>query len=223
MAYLESVPGARVGIAAVDRVLASGGARRGPPALIEPRNEADATHIGIDRWLLVEGVADPVATMERLATLPEVEAATLDWVAFLAVVPADPLYSMHWGHNNTHQLLSYNWTNNNHETGSPVGTVGFDCNAQAAWTGRRGTAPSSVIIGIIDSGVQSAHPDLLQVTGFDFGDNDSNPDDNSRPAPVTAPRARGVAASRANSLGPPAPHPGCSIMPLKVANSAGTM
>ena len=34
-------------------------------------------------------------------------------------------------------------------------------------------------LAIIDSGVEVGHPDLRQVTGYDFGSNDSNPDDNS--------------------------------------------
>jgi len=212
-----------VGLEAVDRELRDGNAKAVRRALIEPLNVAEAERLGIGRWLMVElrgKNAEQVA--ERLARLPEVEAVSLDYVAFPAVVPADPLYSMHWGHNNTAQMLSYNWTNNNHETGSPVGTVGFDANAQAAWDGTQGFGSSSVIIGIIDSGVQASHPDLLQVAGFDFGDNDSNPDDNSSQAGHGTACA-GVAAARANSLGSVGIAAGCSIMPLKVANSAGTM
>lgn len=219
----ESVASRITGLAAVDRVLADGGVRSMHRAMIEPANVVEAERLGIGRWVMVE-LSSPRASemVARLKQLSEVEDATLDYIAFPAVVPADPLYSMHWGHNNTHQMLSYNWTNNNHETGSPVGTVGFDTNAQAAWDGSQGFGSSSVIIGIIDSGVQAAHPDLVQVAGFDFGDNDSNPDDNSSQAGHGTACA-GVAASRANSLGSVGIAAGCSIMPLKVANSAGTM
>ena len=221
--YREALPGAVVGLEAVDRELRNGGVSALRRAHIEPRNVAEAERLGIGRWMMVElrgGNAEQVA--ERLSRLPEVEAVTLDYIAFPAVVPADPLYSIHWGHNNTAQMLSYNWTNHNHETGSPVGTVGFDANAQTAWDGTQGFGSSSIIIGIIDSGVQAAHPDLLQVAGFDFGDNDSNPDDNSSQAGHGTACA-GVAAGRANSLGSVGIAAGCSIMPLKVANSAGTM
>lgn len=221
--YRELVPGNATGLAAVDRVLADGGVRTMRRALIEPANVTEAERLGVGRWLMVELVSPRAAELvDRLSRLPEVEAATLNYVAFPAVVPADPLYSMHWGHNNTAQMLSYNWTNGNHETGSPVGTVGFDANAQPAWDGTQGFGSSSVIIGIIDSGVQAGHPDLLQVAGFDFGDNDSNPDDNSSQAGHGTACA-GVAAGRANSLGSVGIAAGCSIMPLKVANSSGQM
>jgi hypothetical protein len=163
--YREEIPGAAVGLEAVDRVLRDGGTKAVRRAHIEPKNVAEAERLGIGRWMMVElrgKNAEQVA--DRLARLSEVEAVTLDYIAFPAVVPADPLYSMHWGHNNTAQMLSYNWTNNNHETGSPVGTVGFDANAQAAWDGTQGFGSSSIIIGIIDSGVQGLRP--AQSRGF---------------------------------------------------------
>jgi subtilisin family serine protease len=219
----DVLPGGATGLIAVDRVLADGGVRAIRRGLIEPRNVAEAERLGVGRWLMVELSSPRAAEMvERLARLPEVESATLDYMAFPAVVPPDPLHSMHWGHNNTAQMLSYNWTNNNHETGSPVGTVGFDANAQAAWDGAQGFGSSSVIIAIIDSGVEAGHPDLLQVTGWDYGDNDSNPDDNSS-SPGHGTACAGVAAARTNSLGTAGIAAGCSIMPLKVANSAGSI
>src|SRR5262245_35279139 len=147
--YREVVASGTTGLAAVDRVLADGGVRSIRRAMIEPRNVAEAERLWFGRWLMVELSSPRAAEMvDRLKRLPDIEDATLDYVAFPAVVPTDPLYSMHWGHNNTAQMLSYNWTNNNHETGSPVGTVGFDANAQAAWDGTQGFGSSSVIIGI---------------------------------------------------------------------------
>jgi subtilisin family serine protease len=221
--YREAVPGARTGLAAVDRVLAESGVQAVRRAYVHPADAASAEQLGIDRWVMLEGLREPApAVVEKLAQLPEVEAATLDYIAFPAVTPGDPLYSMHWGHNNTGQMLSYNWANNNHETGSPVGTVGFDCNAQAAWDGTQGYGSSAVIIAIIDSGVEAGHPDLVQVTGYDYGDNDTNPDDNSSSAGHGTACA-GVAASMANALGSAGAAPNVKIMPLKVANSAGSM
>lgn len=215
---------ARFGVTAVDQVMSQVQARVLTPAYAQPQNVTEATRLGVGRWFVVEfdpsNSAPDVAA--QFAALAEVEAVSLDYIAFPATVPADPLYSMHWGHNNTAQMLSYNWTNNNHETGSPVGTVGFDTNAQVAWDGAQGYGSSSVIIAIIDSGVQAAHPDLVQVAGYDFGDSDSNPDDNSASAGHGTACA-GIAAARANSLGSVGIAAGCSIMPLKVANSSGTM
>ena len=222
--YGDVVAGGLTGLDAIDRVIGKSGAGTVRKAYIALKNVDEAERLGVDRWILVDTESKMVTTdmAAELARLPEVEAVSLDWIAFPAVVPADPLHSIHWGHNNTAQMLSYNWTNNNHTTGSPVGTVGFDCNAQAAWDGSQGYGSSAVKIAIIDSGVATAHPDLTQVTGYDFGNNDSNPnDDSSSPGHGTA--CAGVAAAKANSLGAAGAAPGCSIMPLKVANSAGTM
>jgi len=158
------------GLAAVDRVLGEGRATGLRRAYVDPANAAEARRLGLNRWMRVEisGEMPAAEVAARFARLPEVEAVTLDYVAFPAVVPGDPMHSLHWGHNNTAQLLSYNWTNHNHETGSPVGTVGFDANAHAAWDGAQGFGSSSILIAIIDSGVEAGHPDLLQVAGEDL-------------------------------------------------------
>ncbi|HEY3217116.1 MAG TPA: S8 family serine peptidase, partial [Candidatus Eisenbacteria bacterium] len=224
--YREELAGGVTGLAAVDRVLGDGGVRAIRRALIEPANVAEAERLGVGRWLMVE-LSSPRAAeiVERLSRLHEVEAATLDYRAFPAVVPLDPLHSIHWGHNNTAQMLSYNWTNQNHETGSPVGRVRFDANAEAAWDGTQGYGSNSVIIAIIDSGVEADHPDVLQVAGYDFGDNDPDPDDNCSPAPPCGGRGHGtacagIAAARTNGLGTAGIAAGCRVMPLKVANSS---
>lgn len=222
--YLEALPGAATGLDAVDRALAEGRAEAVRRALIQPQKAALGEAIGLERWLLAEGanLESAPALAARLAKLPEVEAVSLDWVALPAVVPSDPMHALHWGHNNTAQMLSYNWTNHNHETGSPVGTVSFDCNAHAAWDGPQGYGSSSILIAIIDSGVEVGHPDLVQVAGWDYGSNDSNPDDDSS-SPGHGTACAGVAAASANALGTAGAAPNCRIMPLKVANNSGTM
>jgi subtilisin family serine protease len=223
--YRDEVPGAALGLARVDGELRAVGARTLRKSFIRPANAAKARELGVDRWLTVEldGRVPADVVAQRLERLAEVEAVSLDWIAFPAVVPNDPLHSIHWGHNNTAQMLSYNWTNHNHETGSPVGTVGFDANAHAAWDGAQGYGSSSVIIAIIDSGVEAGHPDLVQVAGYDYGDNDSNPDDNSSQQGHGTACAGVAAASANNGLGTAGIAANSRIMPLKVANSAGSM
>ncbi len=188
------------------------------------KNIKTANELGLERWFMVEtdGSADALALANRLRDDRSIEAATVDWVAFPAAIPSDPLYDDHWGHNNTSQMISYDWSVHDH-TGPTVGTVGFDANAQTAWDGAQGYGNSSIVIAILDSGVEVGHPDLTQVTGYDYGDNDSNPDDDSS-SPGHGTACAGVAASKANNgLGATGIAANCAIMPLKVANSAGTM
>ncbi|MCA9757536.1 MAG: S8 family serine peptidase [Candidatus Eisenbacteria bacterium] len=192
---------------------------------IPARNVSLAQSLGLDRWFTVE-VPEGTNILEwtrRFEADPNVEQAGPDFIAYPAAVPNDTRYSLQWGHNNTAQMLDYCWGCGGHDSGSPVGTVGFDADAQLAWDGAQGYGSASVVIAIIDSGVDVDHPDLRLVTGYDYGDNDTNPDDNSaQPGHGTA--CAGVAAARANNaLGVAGIAGGCSVMPLKVANSAGSM
>jgi PKD repeat protein len=190
----------------------------------EPKNRVEAARLGVERWFKVEvpDGGDIPAIAARFAADPNIEHAGPDWRAFPDVVPTDPIYPDHWGHNNTSQMISYDWSTHTH-TGPPVGTVGFDCNAEGAWDGSQGFGSSDIIIAILDTGVDIDHPDLNLVTGYDFGDNDSNPDDNSAAAGHGTCCA-GVAASLANNgIGVCGAAPGCRIMPCKIANSSGSL
>jgi len=192
----------------------------------EPRDLASVDALGADRWYTLEfdGPTDARDIADRLAKDPNVESATVDWRAFPAAVPNDPLHADHWGHNNTAQLNDLDWGGTYaHTLPNTVGTPGFDANAEQAWDGSQGYGSSSVIIAIVDSGVDVGHPDLVQVAGYDYGDNDSNPDDDSaQPGHGTA--CAGVAAASANNgLGTAGIAANSRIMPLKVANSAGSM
>ncbi len=219
------VPDSRTGIRSVDALISSSGVKRISRPWVAMEKANLANELGLDLWYMLEtdGAQDPAVLARRFAADRNVSEATVDWRAFPAAVPNDPLHDIHWGHNNTGQLLSYDWATYSHENGSPVGTVGFDANAQAAWDNGQGYGNSGIIIAIIDSGVAAGHPDLRQVTGYDFGDSDSNPDDNSS-SPGHGTACAGVAAAMANdNLGTAGIAGDCSIMPLKVADSAGSM
>ncbi|MEM9378385.1 MAG: S8 family serine peptidase [Planctomycetota bacterium] len=194
-------------------------------ALIDVQNEDLGRELGLERWYAadVDPAVDVVALARRLQELDSIQVAGPDWRAFPADVPNDPLHGAHWGHNNTGQMLDFCWQCGGHPNGSPVGTPGFDCSAQAAWDAPQGYGSASVVIAIIDSGVDVGHPDLRQVAGYDYGDNDSNADDNSAQQGHGTACAGVAAAINDNGLGTAGIAGGCSIMPLKVANSAGSM
>ncbi len=213
------------GIATLDMELAFAQATGIQRAMIEMKNEELGAELGLDRWYVayVHPDTDIEELAQRLRSHAEIEDASPDYRAFPADVPNDPLHPDHWGHNNMAQLLDYCWGCGGHPNGSPVGTVGFDCDAQAAWDEPQGYGSASVVIAIIDSGVDVGHPDLRQVAGYDYGDNDSNADDNASGAGHGTACAGVAAAINDNGLGSAGIAGGCSIMPLKVANSAGSM
>ncbi|MDD3535824.1 MAG: S8 family serine peptidase [Candidatus Cloacimonetes bacterium] len=146
-----------------------------------------------------------------------IEEATPEYIVHTTnTIPNDTHYTKNWGHNNTGQLPHFS-------TGLGVGTPGFDSRAQLAWSKRQGFGDPNIIIAIIDKGVDTAHEDLRLVAGYDFGDNDDNPmEDSANAGHGTA--CAGIAAAKANNgIGVAGIAGGCSVMPLKVANSAGVM
>ena len=215
------MPGARTGIATVDAIAAQAGVRLIERPFIRPQNRDKALDVGTDRWFMMHVAdGDMVELANRLAKDPSVEFAAPDWIAFPAAVPNDPLYADHWGHNNTAQMISYDWATYTH-TGPTVGTVGFDSNAEAAWNTTYGDP--SVIIAIVDSGVDIYHADLNCMAGYDFGDNDTNPMDDSRSAGHGTCCAGVTAATVNNGTGIVGIAGNCTIMPLKVADRRGSM
>ena len=178
---------------------------------------------GFDRWFILEfeGRPDINSVLTSFRANRYIEEACPEYIAYPTAVPNDTYYSYNWGHNNTAQLPVY--ISGSGHTGSGVGTVGFDSDAQLAWDQSQGYGSASITIAIIDSGADTSHPDLRLVAGYDYGDNDSNPmDDSADPGHGTA--CSGIAAAIANNgTGVVGIAGGCSVMPLKVANSAGTM
>ncbi len=90
-----------------------------------------------------------LAVANALAELPEVRFAEPNMVftGHSAAAPTDPLFSDAWGLDNTGQF---------------GGTPGTDMSALDAWNIT--TGDPSVIVVVIDSGVDQLHPDLNQLT-----------------------------------------------------------
>ncbi len=213
--------GAATGMKSFDALTAQAGVTSIERPFIAPKNLDKAADLGTDRWFLLHvAPGDMVALAQALTADGAVEIAQPEYYAFPAAIPNDPLYADHWGHNNTAQMISYDWATYSH-TGPTVGTVGFDANAETAWNTTYGDP--SVVIAIIDSGVDIYHPDLHCLAGYDFGDNDTNPMDDSRSAGHGTCCAGVAAATANNSTGIVGIGAGCSLMPLKVADFRGNM
>ena len=221
----QPLPFSSSGLGALDAELAAAGMTGITRGLVDAADVQRGLELGLERWYAasIDPAVDVEALARRLRALPEVEDASPDWRAFPADVPNDPLHSSHWGHDNTGQMLDYCWGCGGHPSGSPVGTPGFDASAESAWDAPSGYGSASVVIAIIDSGVDVGHPDLRQVAGWDYGDNDSNPDDDSAQAGHGTACAGVAAAINDNGLGTAGIAGGASIMPLKVASSSGSM
>jgi len=213
-----SVQGCVTGLASVDALARDAGTIAMERPFLRPRNLDKARDLGTDRWIryrVAPGDMEELAL--RFAADLNVETAQPEWLAFPATAPDDPLYADHWGHNNTSQMISYDWSTYSH-TGP---TVGFDSNAEAAWNTTYGDP--GVIVAIIDSGVDIYHEDLNCMAGYDFGNNDTNPMDDSRSAGHGTCCAGVAAAVAGNGTGIAGIAGNCVIMPLKVADRRGSM
>lgn len=211
------------GLAGLDAVLDEIGVSRIAKVHGPFRDATLAASLGADRVfrLDVPPGGDIAQAVRRLSADPDVELAAPDRYAGLNLVPNDPAYPAHWGHDNTAQLPGYDWGGTWDHTLAPVGLPGFDADADLAWDLPSVFGSPSVIVAIIDTGVDQSHGDLLQVPGWDFGDNDGNPHDDSAVAghgTCCAGIAAGIAGNGYAAAGVAG---GCVIMPLKVADSSG--
>ncbi len=89
----------------------------------------------------------------RLAELQEVRFAEPDRIATLrkSLVPNDPGFAQCWGI---------------HNTGQSGGTSDIDMDGLEAWD--IATGDPSIIVVVLDNGVQQDHPDIHQIAGADF-------------------------------------------------------
>jgi subtilisin family serine protease/methionine-rich copper-binding protein CopC len=137
------------------------------------KNDPRIEYIEPDYIITVEDIQKTSPTQEKLATItPQ------------ATTPNDPGYTQLWGLNNT---------------GQSGGTADADIDAPEAWDIQKGNP--NLVIGVIDTGVDYNHPDLVgniwtnpgeiagdgidndyngyidDTRGWDFGNNDNNPMD----------------------------------------------
>ncbi|MSR48371.1 MAG: peptidase S8 [Planctomycetes bacterium] len=152
----------------------------------------DLAQIGVRHLRLPEALPVEFVVL-WLSGLPHVEFAEPNFLVEAFHVPNDPSYGSQWG------------------------PPKIAC--EAAWDLETGAA--STVIAIVDTGVDKNHGDLAAklLPGYDFVNNDSDPDDDNGHGTHCA----GIAAARTNNgVGIAGVGYDCSVMPVKVLNSGGS-
>jgi len=135
-----------------------------------------------------------LALMEQLNADPRVDYAEPDYIYRAFGAPNDPQYNNQWAH--TERMQS-----------------------AAAWDITTGS--DTVIIAVIDTGIDETHPDLAGkiVAGYDFVDGDATPHDLNGHGTHVA----GIAAALTNnSVGVAGMSWNARIMPLRVLDASGS-
>ncbi|NQW17821.1 MAG: S8 family serine peptidase [Chloroflexi bacterium] len=178
-----------------------------------------------DTWVAQVAVGTELAAASTIAKDPRVKYAEPNYIYWASDLPDDPRFSELWGLNNT---------------GQTGGTVDADIDAPEAWDITTGT--SSVVVAVIDTGVNYLHEDLDanmwvnpgeiagngidddlnghidDIHGIDTRNGDSDPmDDNGHGSHV----AGTVGAVGNNALGVSGVAQNVSIMALKFLSSSG--
>ena len=178
--------------------------------------------IRIEKLLLLklregQNVEDAIADFKEI---PDVEYVQPNFIyKIMSTTPNDTYYSNLWGLKNTGQTIS----NPSYNTNNP-GTPGMDMDMELAWD--YVTDCSSIIVAVIDSGVNYNHVDLAGNMwngtvnhGYDFVDGDDDPMDlNGHGTHV----AGTIGAVGNNSIGTTGICWDVSIMAVRVFNAAGT-
>jgi subtilisin family serine protease len=157
--------------------------------LVQGQKVKEFTFIGAEHWKVGNNSVE--AAVAALEASGNVEYAEPNYMLYALETPTDPRFGDLWGLNNTGQL----------DDGGNAGTPDADIDAVEAWDVFTGS--SSVVVAVIDTGVDYTHPDLAanawtnpgeiagngidddsngfidDIHGWDFANGDNNPmDDN---------------------------------------------
>jgi subtilisin family serine protease len=188
-----------------------------------------------EQYSLVPGLeclhitSDLESALKSLNALPFVQYAEPDYIVHAISVPNDTFFNLQWGLNNTGQTI-------NGVTGVPDA----DIDAPEGWD--VSTGDPNFVVAMIDTGTQWSHPDLSaniwtnpgeipgngidddgngfvdDVRGWDFLDNDNNPDDGDGHGTHTAGT---VGAQGNNGIGVAGVNWACKLMPLRFIGPFG--
>jgi subtilisin family serine protease len=174
------------------------------------------------------------AAIAKLSKDPRVRYAEPNHVITIDALPNDPAFANTWGLNNTGQTVN-----------GTRGTPDADIDAPEAWSSTTGSA--NVTVAVIDTGVDSSHPDLSSQIwinpgencpgcrtdgidndgngfvddwhGWDFANNDNNPmDDHGHGTHVSGT----IGAAGNNGVGVAGVNWSVRIMPVKFLNAQGS-
>lgn len=146
----------------------------------------------------LEKTKDVKGAIEKLKKMKGIEFAEPDYIVRANYIPDDTYFYLMWGLNNTGNI---------------------DIDAPEAWDIERGE--NSVTVAVIDTGVQTNHPDLAGqfVTGYDFYFDDTSVYDGLDDDHGT--HVAGTIAAIDNSIGVIGVAPNIKIMPLKFLGPDG--
>ena len=163
----------------------------------------------LDLYEYNESFTEIIQDLKKLDIIENVET---NGIANTLLVPNDELYINQWDHDNQRQAIQYG-------TGDMIGTVDCDLDTDLAWDIITGN--SSVVIAILDTGVDLDHPDLVEniVSGYNFVNDSLPPDDEFDHG---TPCAGIAAATMNNDIGISGVCPDCSLMSVKVLNDDGS-
>ncbi|MBU1185692.1 MAG: S8 family serine peptidase [Acidobacteria bacterium] len=166
--------------------------------------------LGVTELILPEGTTVP-EMMGVFNRCPDVEFVEPDYRTFICAQPNDTFFPYQYALSNTGQWIG--------PPGSVRGTIGADMGALDAWDETRGDP--SVVVAVIDSGIDLTHPDLqdgILDGGWNFIDDNADvTDDNGHGTFITGV----IAAGWNNGVGISGVAPGCRILPIKGIDAVG--
>ncbi len=154
---------------------------------------------------------DVEQTVAALRRNPEVRYAEPDYYFRIHVTPNDEFFGRQYALSNPGDKLAL--------PGSPTGTVNADIRATAAWEENKGQ--TTVVIAVLDTGVDLTHPDLknkLTSPGRDLVNDDLDASDDHWHGTHIA----GIAGAETNNgFGVAGVAWNCKILPVKVLDKTG--